>query len=282
MALNQSARRVSQRASYVFLCASPFVAIATVAPIPGLRTSVLHQVIGIVDFATIAIAIWMLAGRAFVAQAPETRLAAIAGMLLVLPFALIGLLWVGLGPPWEASPADNQMRYVVLITAAAAVVGGCVALKETLIIAGERFFSTLGFAGMILAGPLYLVGEIILLAAFSAVVRTGEAPPVFRSLSEMQDILLFFAGVLTYASAAAFAVSLRNVGWLGRGASHAFVGLSLIALICLLMRGLQFPDPAALTAPWYMIPGLIVGIPAVPFIIPCLLGVASLRRVSRE
>lgn len=88
-----------------------------------------------------------------------------------MPFALIALLWVGLGPPWEASAVDNQMRYVVLVSGAAVVAGGCIALKEALNVAGERFYSTLGFGAIILAGPLYLVGETILLAAYSAKAR---------------------------------------------------------------------------------------------------------------
>jgi hypothetical protein len=269
-----------ERLSYMFLCSGPFLVI-TLVGIRALRVPGVQQVIGATVFAMFAIATWLLARRGIKSQLPEQRLTALAGMLLVLPFALIGLLWVGLGPPWLASPVDNQMRYVVLISGAMAVVGGCVALKEALSLAGERFGSTLGFAGMILAGPLYLVGEALLLASFSAVVRTGEAPEVFHSLSELQDILLFFGGALTYASTAAFAVSLFQSDWLGRGASRTYVGLSLIALLCLITRGLQFPDPEAPSIPWYTVPGFIAGIPAVPFIIPYLFGVVSLRRTNQ-
>ena len=281
MASDVPALRSNQLASFVFLCASPFLAIALVA-IPALRVPVLHQWIGFAAFAIFAIAIWMQIGRAIRSPIPELRLAAIAGTLLVFPFALIALLWVGLGPPWQASPAENQMRYVVLVVMAAAVVGGSVALTEALHLAGERYYSTLGFAGIILAGPLYLVGEALLIATYTARVRTGQVPEVFVSLSELQDILLFFGGVLTYAASGSFAVSLRWAGWLGRGASRAFVGVSLFALVCIVTRGLQFPDPAAMSAPWYTVPGFIAGIPAVPFVVPCLLGVVSLRRANRE
>ncbi len=273
--------RISWRASYLFLCALPFLAIA-LAAIRPLRVAGVHQVIGAVVFAIFAVALWTLAERAIRAERPEeTRLAAIAGSFLILPFALIATFWVGLGPPWLANAAENQMRYVVLVTAAAAVVIGFVALNAALA-AGERFFSTLGFAGIVLAGPLYLVGEIILLAACAAAVRTGRVPAVFRELSEMQDILLFFGGTLTYAATAFFAVSLCRAGWLGRSASRAFVVVSLVAMICLVARGLAFPDPAALSMPWYLTPGLIAGIPAVPFIIPSLFGAIALRRASLE
>jgi hypothetical protein len=46
------------------------------------------------------------------------------------------------------------------------------------------------------------------------------------------------------------------------------------------MRGMSFPNPAALSTPWYTRPGFIAGIPAVPFIMPFLLGVVSLRRAG--
>jgi hypothetical protein len=45
------------------------------------------------------------------------------------------------------------MRYLVLIVMAMAVAGGFVVLKEALGEVGERFYSTLGFAAVILAGP---------------------------------------------------------------------------------------------------------------------------------
>ena len=273
--------KILQRLSYVFLCSSPFLVIA-LAGIRSLRVPVVHQAIGASVLAMFTMAIWILAGRAIRGQLPETRSVAVAGILLVSPFLLMGLLWVGLGPPWEATPAENQMRYVVLITSAASVVVGCVALKEALSAAGERFYSMLGFACIILAGPLYVVGESLLLASFSAIVRTGEAPEVFRSLSEFQDILMFFGGALTYAATIGFAISLWRARWLGARASCVYVVLSLIALLCLVARGLQFPDPEAQSMPWYTMPGLIAGIPAVPFIIPCLFGVVSLRQLATQ
>lgn len=269
----------AQRASYVLLCAGPFLAIALAVP-RALRIPGVHQTIGIAVFAIFAIATWVLAGPAIRSPKPETRLAAVAGMLLILPFALIVLFWVGLGPPWMAHAAENQMRYVVLVTSAAAVAGGFVVLKEVLGTLGESVFSTLGFAAIVLAAPLYLVGETLLLADYAAMVRTGQVPEVFQSLSEWQDILLFFGGALIYAAAAAFAISLSCAGWLGRGAGRAYAAISFVALIALLTRGLQFPDPAASSMPGYAIPGFIAGIPAVPFIIPCLLGVVSLRRAG--
>ena len=57
---------------------------------------------------------------------------------------------------------------------------------------------------------------------------------------------------------------------------------SFFAALCLVIRGLQFPDPAEVFKHWYAIPGFVVGIPAVPWIMSCLFGVVLLRRVGDE
>jgi hypothetical protein len=48
----------------------------------------------------------------------------------------------------------------------------------------------------------------------------------------------------------------------------------------MVMRGLSVPEISGNTAPWYTRPGVIVGIPAIPWIMPCLLGVVLLRRAG--
>jgi hypothetical protein len=59
-----------------------------------------------------ALAAWILGARAIMTGSRKSRLLAIAGIFLITPFALLALLWVGLGPPWEATPPENQMRYL--------------------------------------------------------------------------------------------------------------------------------------------------------------------------
>ena len=56
--------------------------------------------------------------------------------------------------------------------------------------------------------------------------------------------------------------------------------VSGVALLFLLIRGLHYPDGR--TTPWYTSPGFIVGIPAVPFIMPFLFGVVLLRPAGEE
>lgn len=268
-----------RRVSYVFLCMVPVLAISAAAVRP-LRVPGVYQAIGGLLFAVIVFAAWTLGARAIRAAAEEEQRLALTGGLLLAPFALVSLLWVGLGPPWIATPVENLMRYQVLLVSSLAVAGGFIVLKDTLSESGERCYSTLGFAAMLLAGAAYLIWMSFALGAYVVMVRTGQFPPGIVSLKDVMDILLDVACILTYLATAAFAASFGRIRWLGRGATRAYVAANLIALLCLVMRGMTFPDPAALSTPWYTRPGFIAGIPAIPFIMPSLLGVVLLRRAG--
>jgi len=270
-----------RRVSYVFLCIVPFLSFV-VGGVRAFRVPGVYQAAGVAYFAAIAIAAWTLSAGAMRADVQSRRLLGLTGTLLITPFALLALLWVGLGPPWQANVAENQMRYLVLIVMATAIAGGFVVLREALSEAGERFYATLGFAAIMLSGPLYLIWNTFAFAAYFGKEHTGQVPAAIVSLGDMEDLLLFVAGFLTYLATVAFAASLGRVQWLGRGATRAYMIVNGIALLFLLVRGLQFPDPRALSTPWYLNIGFVVGIPAVPFIMPFLLGVVLLRRAGEE
>jgi hypothetical protein len=270
-----------RRVSYVFLCIVPFLNFIVVG-VHAFRVPGIYQAAGVMYFAAIAIAAWTLGARAIRADAEDRRLLGLAGTLLVTSFALVALLWVGLGAPWQATVAENQMRYLVLIVMTTAIAGGLVVLREALSKAGERFYSTLGFAAIMLSGPLYLIWNIFAFGAFFGKEHGGEVPAAIVSLRDMLDVLLDLGAVLTYLATAGFAASLGRVQWLGRRATRAFIIVSFVALLFLMIRGLQYPDPRALSTPWYTNPGFVVGIPAVPFIMPFLFGVVLLRRAGEE
>src|SRR6478672_1037395 len=268
-----------RRVSYVFLCMVPFLSFV-VGGVRAFRVPGVYQSVGVAYFAAIAIAAWTLSAGAIRAEVQGRRLLGLAGTLLITPFALLALLWVGLGPPWQANVAENEMRYLVLIIMATAIAGGFVVFREALSEAGERFYATLGFAAIMLSGPLYLIWNTFAFGAAFGKEHAGAVPPVIISLGDVFDLLLFVAGFLTYLATVAFAASLGRVQWLGRGATRAYMIVNGIALLFLLVRGLQFPDPRALSTPWYLNIGFVVGIPAVPFIMPFLLGVVLLRRAG--
>jgi len=221
---------------------------------------------------------WSLGLRVVRVGPDERQKLALAGGLLQAPSALIALLWVGLGGPWVATPTENRMRYLVLLVMAMAVATAFMVLKDALSEAGERMYSMLGFATNIFAGAAYMVWLTIYLAAFDVKVREGKLSPEIVPLINMSDTLLFVACVLTYLTTASFAASMGRAAWLGRGAARAYVIASLVALLLIVIRGLSYPDPNA--APWYTLPGFIAGIPAVPWIMPSLLGVVLLKRAG--
>ena len=272
----------SQRSlSYIVLC----VALIVVTVVFGVRAKYvpgLYQAIAGVQFAVICIAGWKLGAWAIVADAVARRRLAVAGVLLVTPWALFSFL-PGIGPPGDQTPEENQLRYLILLIDSIAIAGGLVVLKEALDESGERFYSTLGFVAIMLATPLYLIWATFMLGAFRALEQatSGEVPPWILWMSDPSDILLFFGCMLTYVSTAAFAVSLGQSHWLGRRSTRAFVAASVLAVLFLVIRGLQFPNPTAAML-WYRIPGYVVGIPALPWIMPCWFGVSLLRRAGDE
>jgi hypothetical protein len=270
-----------RRVSYVFLCIVPFLSFVVVG-VRAFRVPGVYQTVGGAYFAAIAIAAWTLGTRGIRAGAQDRRLLGLSGTLLVTPFALVALLWVGLGAPWQATAAENQMRYLVLIVMTTAIASGFVVLREALSEARERFYATLGFAAIMLSGPLYLIWNTFAFGVFFAKEHTGQVPPAIVSLGDTLDVLLFVGGFLTYLATVAFAASLGRVQWLGRRATRAFMIVNGVALLFLVIRGLHYPDPRALSTPWYTSPGFVVGIPAVPFIMPFLFGVVLLGRAGEE
>ena len=174
------------------------------------------------------------------------------------------------------------MRYLVLIAMALAATGGFVVLKEALSQAGERLHSTLGFAAVILAFSLYLIWDAFVFGAYFAQEHGGTVPSAIVSLHPFQDLVASLAAALTYVATAAFAGSLARTRWLGRKAALTYIIVNSIALFFIVIKVLEHPDPAAASQPWYTIPGFILGVPALPLIMPSLLGVVLLRRAGNE
>ncbi len=271
----------AQRVSYAFLCIVPILAAGLTAVRP-LRVPYVYSSVGVAHFAAICVAAWTLGAKTIRAGADDRRRLGVISVMLLVPFALFALLWVGIGTPWDATPIENRMRYLVLLNGSVAVAGAFVLLKDVLGEAGERFYSTIGFTTNIFAGAAYVVWLCFQVGIYDVKVRDQQVPPAIVSMSDMFDILLFVACILTYLTTAAFAASLGRVRWLRRGATRAYLAVSLTATFLVITRGLSFPDPTAGPSPWYTRPGFVAGIPAVPWIMPFLLGVVLLRRAGRE
>ena len=271
--------RPLRRLAHGFLSALPFLAVALAAPRP-LRAPGLHAAIGSVVFAATLLAAWSASAASLRSNSQRRVQLALGGLLLLAPFALISLLWVGLGTPWDATPSENQMRYLVLLAMAVCVTLGLVMLRVALVEAGERVHSTLALGAIALAGPVYVAWNACMFGMHVQLERIGAVPATFTALDEALDLMLFAAGTLTYVATAALARAFANVQWLGRRCALVFVLLNLVAVGLLLARGVHFLSPSELSTPWYATPGFVAGIPAVPYVMPALLGALSLRRAS--
>jgi hypothetical protein len=272
--MSQGLRRIS----YFFLCALPFLDLAVAAARP-LRSPGVYQVLGIVLFAAVVIAAWSIGVRVIGVKDGGARKLALAGALLILPWGLVSLLWVGIGAPFQATLQENYMRYLVLTWSSILVTSAFVVLKDALYDGGERFYSTIAFAAALAAGATYLTCLNMSLAAVGMAL-SGDKTPLPAIFGHLYSALEFIACVMTYVTTAVFAIALGRARFLGRGATLAYATASAILVLLLVMRGLEFPEISGNTAPWYTRPGVIAGIPAIPWIMPCLLGAVLLRRAG--
>lgn len=261
--------------SFKFICALPFVAIALAAARP-LHELPGHDFIGVVLFAVALACLWRNGGAEIARGESPARKLGLAGALLLGPWLLIVLLWVGLGAPFQASSLENQHRYVVLAVNALLVGAGFMVLRDALWEHGERFFSSALFAAAIPASGLYLMCISITLAQATMAVQ-GDRTPVPPLLSHLYDVLEFFACALSYVCTALAAVSMGKAGILGRPAVRVFVALCIAILVLLVLRGIEYPEISGQTSPWYTQPGVIVRIPAIPWLMPGLLAAFLLR-----
>jgi len=268
-----------RRFNYVLLISIPFLAIGLAAP-QALRISGVYQTIGGVACLAMVISAWSLGAHSIRSGSEAKQLQALAGALLMVPFALITLFWVGLGPPWVTTPAENRMRYLVLLAGSIAVTGGFTVLRDSLQDFGERVLSALAFSANLLAGTAYLVWLAFMVGVYVVRVQTGQTAPAVQAMVAANDFTLSLACWLTYLTTAAFAASLGRARLLSVASSRVFVTIALAALLMISVGILATPDPTSGSTPWYLQPGFVVGIPAIPWIMPYLIGVVLLRRAG--
>lgn len=196
----------------------------------------------------------------------DKRRLALVGMLLIMPWALLTLM-PGYGPPFAANLAMNHIRYVILFVSSAFLSSAFLLLKEPLTEGGDGLMAPLGQASGLLGTFIQLIWAAMLIGwSMSEAHKPAAYLPLYGTpLGNTSDVLLFFSGILTYVATAFYALSLARLGWLGWRKGLVMAVIAVIAVLCLLLRGLQYPD---LSADWYMMPGMVVGIPAIPWLLP--------------
>jgi hypothetical protein len=89
---------------------------------------------------------------------------------------------------------------------AIAIVVGFVVLRQALREADKNFRPSVGFATILLAGPLYLIFDAFEFGMSTVRLNGGKVPSTFHDLNPVVDMILFLAGALTYIATASFAV----------------------------------------------------------------------------
>ncbi len=198
-----------RRLSEIFLRIIPFLTFFVFAWIRALRTPGVWQTLAGLQIAAVVFAAWKLGASAIRGEAEDRRRLALSGALLVAPWAVFAFL-IGMGPPWWANEAENRMRFEALLIARILVPGGFVVLWATLSEADERFYSLLGFAATMLAGPLMLIFGTFQLTfdALLAQASSGQPPDWLLPLNRQASLAGDLEVILTYLATAAFAVSL--------------------------------------------------------------------------
>lgn len=209
-------------------------------------------------------------------------LTALAGLFLILPWALLTLM-PGYGPPFASDLSMNHVRFVILFVSAALLGVSLMLLKGPLsdVGAGDRILAPIGQASGVLATLIQLVWAAIMIGwTMSEAHRPSAYLTLYGTpLGNTADVLLYFAGLVTYISTAFYALSFVRQGWIVPVKGWAIIAISGFAIIALVIRGLQYPD---LAADWYTAPGTVVGIPAIPWVLPYMLGICALFRAAGE
>lgn len=268
--------------------AATLIAITALFGAPVDYPPLLHDALAAVLLIVGALVAWFAGARLIAGTDGPRRMAACAGALLVAPFLLFSLV-PGAGPPRVQPLQVNELRFLLLAIDAILVAVGLFVLKEALSGTDGRLHATLGAAAALLACPLYvqfaLTQRIDYVAeelGWSWTATVSGALHELTPLDALSMSALFLAGALTYVATLAFAQALARAGWIGARTALVFQAVGATGLAFLVARGFSYPGVHAAFSHWYTVPGFVAGIPAVPWMPPCAVGVLLLRRCSRE
>jgi hypothetical protein len=227
-----------------------------------------------------AVAVWILAASASISPSNNLSVSTLPGILLVASLASAAVT-VTTGPPptssveWVATQTEQHIRYVGLLIAGLLAFAGFGLLAARLREAGERVFSLLGFLAAAIATMLFVLFTLGALTIYDVVAqagRRGNIPAWASPLMTVMDSWLNLYAVLSYLVTFLYAKALGKVGWLGKFGGATFGVLGAISAV-LAVIAITIPNRGGT-----LTHGLFVFlIPAVPMILPYLIGVNLVR-----
>ncbi|HWK03201.1 MAG TPA: hypothetical protein VNS58_06200 [Puia sp.] len=237
----------------------------------------------IVHSCLIGAAVWVLGAHHLKSTEAEKKQAVIVTLLLILPWMFFSIFF-GMGPPpataagWVTYGTEQQVRYSILTIGGISVTAGFVLLREKLKSTGEGFYSLLGVTAILIAIPLFVMNMTFWGSYLPEASKIFAAAPAARRPDWFLPIREHFGTIstteinLTYLATAAFAASLKAAGWFKPAACRIYIIISFIGVV---FNSLPYTVPE----PWATI-GYLVSVPAIPFIMPYLMGLNLLRRLG--
>jgi len=206
------------------------------------------------------------------------RYQAITALLLFSPWLLFSI-FAGMGPPpstaagWAATATEQQTRYYLLIIGGIIANFGFALLYQKLKNDGEQLYAQLGFSAMSTALPLFIINMAFwgsFLSESSKIFIGTKRPEWYAPIRELFFSVSLVEVSLLYLGTAAFGAALKKSGYLSPRACNTYIIISLAGSFLNLIPPAS-PEPLATLS-------YLVAIPAIPFIMPYLIGINLLRK----
>ncbi|SEN61972.1 hypothetical protein SAMN05192574_103691 [Mucilaginibacter gossypiicola] len=237
----------------------------------------------IVNACIMVAAVWNLGAHRLTNDSPEIKQHVVAALLLFAPWLLFSI-FAGMGPPpstlqgWVNTAAEQQIRYTILIAGGILFALGSALLKAKLQAEGESLYSAMASAAINLSLPLFIINMAFwgyyLTDAFRAFIQLGVAkrPDLYEPIKSLFYVISIAEVLLIYLGTVLFAVSLKVTGLFNPVACRYYIIFGLAGMVLVVLPP-YWPEPFG-TA------GFLVAIPAIPFIMPYLIGVHLLKHTK--
>lgn len=273
-----------QKLSLVYLCLVPLIVVAIGFGI-GHVSYKIYLPVWIVNACLMITAAWNLDAHRLSNGNNQTKQQVITALLLFAPWLLFSI-FAGMGPPpatlqgWVETAAEQQIRYTILIAGGILLALGAALLKVKLQAAGENLYSAMASTAINLALPLFIINMAFwgyyLTDAFRVFMQLGvtKRPDLHGPLKSLFYVISIAEVLLMYLGTVFFAVSLKVAKFFNPVACRYYIIFGLAGIILVILPP-SWPEPFG-TA------GYLVAIPAIPFIMPYLIGVHLLRHTKDQ
>ncbi|WP_304132423.1 hypothetical protein [Ignavibacterium album] len=274
--------RALNTAGYIYLLLVPFFA-GVLGFGVGHVSYKIYIPVWILNVIIMLIAAWFTGLNIIRFKNEEQSHLAKAAFFLIVPWILISM-FAGLGPPpenaidWTLTSTEQQIRYSMLVVAGLFLLLGIAVLKDRLKKKGESFYSLLALISILITIPLFIINMLYWGFYLTELFRIQTEknilsfPDWFLPVRQLFGVISAIEVSLTYVTVILIAASMKKVGLLNNRSNALYMLFSITALIIMILS--VFLTETFKTA------GFAVSIPAVPFLMPYIIGVNLLKKIS--